>query len=56
MIAKLLMGIAATGAWACLQNFDRVSMTVMSSVAEFIAALQRALQVKQQRFRFGGMY
>ena len=52
--SKLLKGIAATGSWACLHAFDRVAPNVMSSVAEMVAAVQRALLVGQQRFRFGG--
>jgi len=41
--SKLLKGVAATGAWMCLHAFDRVTVSVMSAMAEMLAALQRAV-------------
>lgn len=53
--AKLLKGVAATGAWLCLHAFDRLSAGVMSSVAELVSSLMRAVVLEQQKFRFFGM-
>eukprot|EP00698_Gefionella_okellyi_P011213 TRINITY_DN2949_c0_g2_i1.p1 TRINITY_DN2949_c0_g2~~TRINITY_DN2949_c0_g2_i1.p1 ORF type:complete len:3309 (-),score=891.59 TRINITY_DN2949_c0_g2_i1:55-9981(-) len=50
--AKLLKGIAATGAWVCLASIDRVAQDVLSTLTELIAALQRAVAAQLKRFRF----
>jgi dynein heavy chain, axonemal len=54
MTGKMLSGLAQTGAWACLDEFNRIEVEVLSVVATQISTLMRAIKLQQQHFNFMG--
>ena len=51
---RIFKGIAATGAWCCLDSIDRMLPQVLSVVAQQVQALQRALMVGGRSVRIDG--
>ena len=54
MTGKMLSGLAQTGAWACLDEFNRIEVEVLSVVATQISTLMQAIKEQRRRFTFLG--
>ncbi|XP_075314376.1 dynein axonemal heavy chain 9 [Odontesthes bonariensis] len=47
-------GLAQTGAWGCFDEFNRISVEVLSVVAVQVKSIQDAIRDKKRRFNFMG--
>ena len=54
MTAKMFAGLAQTGAWACLDEFNRISVEVLSVVATQISEIMAAVKKRAKMFWFEG--
>ena len=53
-IGNIYKGLSQTGAWGCFDEFNRISVEVLSVVAVQVKTIQDAIKMKKQRFMFGG--
>ncbi|XP_053528697.1 dynein axonemal heavy chain 9 isoform X1 [Artibeus jamaicensis] len=51
---NIYKGLAQTGAWGCFDEFNRISMEVLSVVAMQVKSIQDAIRDKKQQFNFLG--
>ena len=48
------MGTIFTGAWICLDEFNRIDIEVLSVIAQQVLSMKNALGNDPKRFNFGG--
>ncbi|CEG01942.1 Dynein heavy chain [Ostreococcus tauri] len=54
MTGKMFSGLAQTGAWACLDEFNRITVEVLSVVATQISVVMAAVKQNLTMFEFEG--
>lgn len=52
MMARLFSGLSQTGAWACLDEFNRIDIEVLSVIAQQLQTIRRALIKEDKVFVF----
>lgn len=52
MMAKLFSGLAYTGSWTCLDEFNRINIEVLSVIAQQLITIRNAMMANRQTFFF----
>ena len=55
VLSNLLKGVASTGAWICLDNFDMLSSEAISLVAQQVLDIQRAAAAGEKNVKLGDL-
>ncbi|CAO2646254.1 Dynein axonemal heavy chain 17 [Lemmus lemmus] len=51
---NIYKGLAQTGAWGCFDEFNRISVEVLSVIAVQVKCVQDAIRAKKKKFNFLG--
>ena len=54
MLGKFFSGLAQSGSWCCFDEFNRISVEVLSVVAVQVKCIQDAIRDKKKIFNFLG--
>eukprot|EP00392_Amoebophrya_sp_AT5.2_P001969 g1974.t1 len=54
MMSRLYCGVCACGSWACLDEFNRISIEVLSVIAQQLIQIRQALLANLSEFLFEG--
>jgi len=55
MMERLFSGVAQTGAWTCLDEFNRIEVEVLSVIAQQLLDIKEAKSAGKDTFAFGGV-
>ena len=53
-VGSIYKGLSQTGAWGCFDEFNRISVEVLSVIAVQVKCIQDAIREKKKRFTFEG--
>lgn len=52
-MGRLFAGLSEQGAWACLDEFNRIDIEVLSVIAQQLLQIRQALVAEKTEFKFG---
>lgn len=55
MMERLFSGVAQTGAWTCLDEFNRIEVEVLSVIAQQLLDIKEAKSAGADKFTFAGV-